>query len=66
MEEFKNALSFEQSIINSLVTDLLASFVDYSAPECEFQTYLDESKNAGILEELPQCPIWHEHSFLMG
>ena len=61
-----NALSFEQSIINRLVTDFLESFVDYSSHECEFQVYLEENTNARTLEDLPICPIWHELRFFTG
>ena len=64
--EIPTALSFEQSIINRLVTDFLESSVDYSSHECEFHVYLDENLNAGTLEDLPRCQIWHELRFFTG
>ena len=61
-----NALSFERSIIERLVTDFLASFVDYSSLGCEFQAYLEKILIAWTLEDLPQCPIWRELRFYGG
>ena len=61
-----NPLSFEQSIINRLVTDFLESFVDYSSQECEFLVYLDENPYAMTLADLPLCPIWRELRLFIG
>ena len=61
-----NPLSFEQSIINRLVTDFLESFVDYSPRGCEFQVYLDENPYATTLDDLPLCPIWRELRHFIG
>ena len=55
-----NPLSFEQSIIDRLVTDFLESFLAYSSQGCEFQVYLAENPYALTLEDLPPCPIWFE------
>ena len=45
-------LSFEQAIINRLVTDFLESCVEYSSRGCDFQVYLYENPRAETLEAL--------------